>query len=38
MKVLAVAEALPNPRIVDWFLDVRNQLGIDIVVTRQGPG
>lgn len=36
MKVLAVAEALPNPKIVDWFLDVRNQLGIDIVVARRG--
>jgi KDO2-lipid IV(A) lauroyltransferase len=36
MQVLAVAEALPNPRIVDWFLDVRNQLGIDIIVARRG--
>ena len=36
MKVLAVAEALPNPRLIDWFIDVRNQMGIDIVVARKG--
>lgn len=36
MKVLAVAEALPNPRIVDWFIEVRNRLGIDIIVARKG--
>ncbi len=31
--VLAVAEDLPNGRITKWFVDVRNQLGIDIVLT-----
>ena len=32
-RVLAVAEDLPNPYITEWFVDVRNQLGIDIVLT-----
>lgn len=36
MQVLAVAEALPNPRLIDWFVDIRNQMGIDIVVARKG--
>ncbi|MCZ7533246.1 MAG: phosphatidylinositol mannoside acyltransferase [Acidimicrobiia bacterium] len=31
--VLAVAEDLSNERITKWFVDVRNQLGIDIVLT-----
>lgn len=31
--VLAVAEALPNQRITDWFVDVRNEFGIEIVLT-----
>lgn len=31
--VLAVAEHLPNQRITDWFIDVRNHFGIDIVLT-----
>lgn len=33
VRVLAVAEDLPNPHITDWFVRVRNQLGIDIVLT-----
>jgi KDO2-lipid IV(A) lauroyltransferase len=33
VRVLAVAEDLPNPHITDWFVKVRNQLGIDIVLT-----
>lgn len=36
VPVLAVAESLPNPRITEWFVDVRNQMGIDIVVTGRG--
>jgi KDO2-lipid IV(A) lauroyltransferase len=32
-RVLAVAEHLSNDRITDWFVDVRNQLGMDIVLT-----
>lgn len=32
-RVLAVAEDLPNPRLTQWFVDVRNHLGIDIVLT-----
>lgn len=33
VRVLAVAEDLPNPYITEWFVKVRNQLGIDIVLT-----
>ena len=33
IPVLAVAESLPNRRITDWFVDVRNQMGIDVVLT-----
>lgn len=32
-RVLAVAEDLPNERITAWFVAIRNQLGIDIVLT-----
>jgi KDO2-lipid IV(A) lauroyltransferase len=32
LPVLAAAEALPNQRIVDWFVDIRRQLGIEVVV------
>ncbi len=31
--VLAVAESLRNRRIVDWFIDIRSQLGIDVILT-----
>jgi phosphatidylinositol dimannoside acyltransferase len=31
--VVAVAEHLPNQRITDWFLEVRNQFGIEIILT-----
>lgn len=31
--VVAVAEHLENQRITDWFIDVRNRFGIDIVLT-----
>jgi KDO2-lipid IV(A) lauroyltransferase len=33
VRALAVAEDLPNPRITDWFLRVRNSVGIDVVLT-----
>jgi lauroyl/myristoyl acyltransferase len=33
LDLMAVAEDLPNPRITKWFLDVRNEFGIDIVLT-----
>lgn len=36
--VLAVAEALPNERIVAWFTAVRADLGIDVVLAEQGRG
>ncbi len=32
IPVLAAAEALSNQRIVDWFVEVRRRLGIDVVV------
>jgi KDO2-lipid IV(A) lauroyltransferase len=35
-RVLAVAEALPNHRIVDWFTQMRNMMDIDIVIARRG--
>jgi phosphatidylinositol dimannoside acyltransferase len=36
IPVLAVAEALPNRRIVDWFVACRNALGMDVVVHGKG--
>ena len=36
IPILAVAEALPNQRLVDWFIDVRRQLGIDVVIAGKG--
>jgi KDO2-lipid IV(A) lauroyltransferase len=33
VRALAVAEHLSNDRITRWFVDIRNQLGIDIVLT-----
>lgn len=35
-RVLAVAEELGNERIVQWFVDQRNMMEIDIVIARQG--
>lgn len=35
-RVLAVAEALSNERIVQWFIDVRASMEIDIVIARKG--
>jgi len=35
-RVLAVAEALPNERIVEWFTGLRNTMDIDIVIARKG--
>jgi KDO2-lipid IV(A) lauroyltransferase len=32
-RALAVAEDLSNKRITDWFLAVRNSVGIDVVLT-----
>ena len=31
--VVAVAEHLPNQLITDWFIDVRNHFGIDVILT-----
>lgn len=31
--VTAVAEHLPNEKITNWFIDVRNKFGIDIILT-----
>ena len=30
--MVAVAEHLPNQRITDWFVDVRNHFGIEIIL------
>ncbi len=35
-RVLAVAEALPNQRIVEWFVRMRATMDIDIVLARRG--
>jgi KDO2-lipid IV(A) lauroyltransferase len=35
-RVLAVAEALPNERIVEWFTRMRYMMDIDIVIARKG--
>ncbi|MDJ0790816.1 MAG: phosphatidylinositol mannoside acyltransferase [Acidimicrobiia bacterium] len=31
--VVAVAEHLPNEHITDWFIDIRNRFGIQIILT-----
>lgn len=36
IPVLAVAERLPNQRLVDWFIGVRRALGIDVVLADSG--
>lgn len=36
--VLAAAEALSNPRIVDWFARTRAALGIEVAVVGKGRG
>lgn len=36
IRVLAAAEALPNDRIVDWFVDIREAMGIDVVIAGAG--
>ena len=33
IPVLAVAESLANRRVTEWFVGVRNQMGIDVVLT-----
>jgi len=38
LGVLAVAEALGDPRIVDWFIDVRAKFGIDVIIADRNPG
>lgn len=32
VPMLAAAEALNNPRIVDWFIETRSRLGIEVVI------
>lgn len=36
IPVLAAAENLPNPLITDWFVKIRNMVGIDIVLIGRG--
>lgn len=38
VEITAVAEALANRRVVDWFLGMRGSVGIEIVLTGQGSG
>ncbi|HSM02430.1 MAG TPA: phosphatidylinositol mannoside acyltransferase [Acidimicrobiia bacterium] len=35
-RVLAVAEALGNERIVEWFTEMRRMMQIDVVIARKG--
>lgn len=37
LELVAVAEALPDNDVVDWFVDIRGQLGIDVVLANE-PG
>ncbi len=36
LPVLAAAENLPNPLITNWFVKIRNMVGIDIVLIGKG--
>ncbi len=38
LELIAVAEALPNPRIARWFAGVRKAFGIDVVFADGRPG
>ncbi len=38
IPVLAVAEALADERIVEWFVDVRRRFGIDVIIAGRGAG
>lgn len=38
VRITAVAETLGNPRITEWFLDMRDSLAIDVVLTDDGGG
>jgi KDO2-lipid IV(A) lauroyltransferase len=35
-RVLAVAEELGNERIVEWFIEMRSMMSIDVVIARKG--
>ncbi len=35
LELIAVAEALPDNDVVDWFIDIRRQLGIDVVLANE---
>jgi lauroyl/myristoyl acyltransferase len=35
-RVLAVAEALADARIVEWWVSIRNMMDIDVVIARRG--
>ncbi|GIU92536.1 MAG: hypothetical protein KatS3mg011_1442 [Acidimicrobiia bacterium] len=36
IRLVAVAERLPNRLITDWFVELRNRLGIEVVLTGGG--
>lgn len=38
LELIAVAEALPNPRVAEWFARVRKAFGIDVVFADGSPG
>ncbi len=38
LSVLAVAESLANKRITEWFLGLRNAMGMEIVLAGEGSG
>jgi KDO2-lipid IV(A) lauroyltransferase len=38
LELIAVAEALPNPRVAEWFAGVRKAFGIDVVFADGSPG
>lgn len=37
-RVLAVAEELGNERIVQWFIEMRAMMEIDVIIARKGSG
>jgi phosphatidylinositol dimannoside acyltransferase len=37
-RVLAVAEDLGNERIVQWFIEMRRMMEIDVIIPRKGSG
>jgi phosphatidylinositol dimannoside acyltransferase len=36
LELIAVAESLPDDKVVEWFIELRRQLGIDVVLANDG--